>query len=856
MAVRNLEKIFRPKRIALIESGGASNPVASVMLENLTSSGFAGDVYVVDKTSPRNHEFQTYSRIDRLPAAVDLALVCGSAAEVPQAIRECGEAGVGGVLVTSGGFREAGPAGRDLQREILRESARFDGLRILGPRSIGILVPRLNLNASLASAQPKQGRVAFVSQSGTLCTSALDFAIEEEIGFSHFVSIGDALDVTVGDLIDYFAADPHTDSIILFLESIRHARQFMSAARAIAREKPIVVYKAGRFSESAEAAISYTGSLASVDAVYEAAFERAGVVRVTEIDEMFDCAQLLARSAQRTGSRLAIVTNAGGPGIIAVDSLVSRRGQLAQLSTETLDQLSQFLPPHWSRRNPVDIQGEAQPHRYRRALEIVLRDDAVDAVLVILTPQSVSRPTAAAKVVAEIAGESRKPILAAWMGGPSVREGIHVLREANVPTYTTPKNAIHAFMHLVNYTRNTETLLEIPRELPADAPVDLQTQHALFDSIRSLHQDVLSETMSKSLLETYGIRTAQPHAAVTPDEAIGCAQLTGYPVVLKVDSPQIIHKNEVSGVAVDLCDDDDVRDAFNRIANAAAEHRPNATIEGVTVQPMITAADGFELFLGSRRDPIFGPVIIVGSGGVRAELLEDIALGLPPLNERLVRRMLESLRCWPILAGYRSRPPLHLDALIQTIIQFSHLVADFPQIREFDVNPVLVSPRQVIVLDARASIDLATENQPVRRFAHLAIRPYPEELEKTCELNNDTKVLLRPIRPEDEPLWHKMLAACSQESIRFRFRHLFQAMSHEMAARYCFIDYDRELAIVAEVEQMGQRQLAGVVHLVCDVDHVQAEYAVLVTDNWQGYGLGTRLTEYCLEIAASWGLEK
>ncbi len=347
MAVRNLEKIFRPKRIAVIGSGGASNPVASSeLLRNLTSCGFAGEIYAVDKTSPRNQEFRTYSSISSVPRAVDLALVCGSAAEVPQIIAECGESGVGAVLVTSGGFREAGPAGRDLQRQILREAARFDGLRILGPRSIGVLVPRLNLNASLASAQPKPGRVAFVSQSGTLCTSALDFAMEQEIGFSHFVSIGDALDVTVGDLIDYFAADPHTDSIILFLESIRHARQFMSAARAIAKEKPIVVYKAGRSSESAEAAISYTGSLASVDAVYEAAFERAGVVRVREIDDMFDCAQLLARSAQRTGSRLAIITNAGGPGIIAVDSLVSRRGQLAQLSTETLAQLSEFLPLH------------------------------------------------------------------------------------------------------------------------------------------------------------------------------------------------------------------------------------------------------------------------------------------------------------------------------------------------------------------------------------------------------------------------------------------------------------------------------------------------------------------------------
>jgi acetyltransferase len=376
------------------------------------------------------------------------------------------------------------------------------------------------------------------------------------------------------------------------------------------------------------------------------------------------------------------------------------------------------------------------------------------------------------------------------------------------------------------------------------------------DLIDSTDQQVLSETMSKRLLETYGICTANPRAAATPDQAADLAQQFGFPVVLKVNSPQIIHKNEVGGVVLNLFSEQAVRSAFDQIVGSVAKHRPGVPIEGVTVQPMITAADGFELFLGSRKDPVFGPVIIVGSGGVTAELLEDFALGMPPLNERLVRRMLESLRTWPILAGFRNRPPMHLDALIQSIIQFSHLVADIPQIREFDVNPVLVSPRQVIALDARADIDRRAKKQPPRRFAHLAIRPYPEELERTVVLNDGTRVLLRPIRPEDEPLWHQMLAHCSQESIRFRFRYLFQAMSHEMAARYCFIDYDRELAIVAEVEQDGRREFAGVVHLVCDVDHGQAEYAVLVTDRWQGQRLGTRLTQYCLEIAARWGLKK
>lgn len=856
MAVRNLQKIFRPKRIAVIGSSCGDDRVASAVLRNLRSGGFEGEISVVHSERGRIEGFDAVRNVAELPEIADLALVCGPAEEVPRTVRECGDAGIDGLLVMSGGFRETGPAGQELERLVLREASRFDGLRVLGPRSIGILVPHLKLNASLVSAQPRTGRVAFVSQSGTLCTSALDWAIEEEIGFSHFVSMGNSLDVTVGDLIDYLAADPYTDSIILFLESISEARQFMSAARAITKEKPIVVYKAGRFSESAAATVTHTGTLAGVDAVYEAAFERAGIVRVAEIDDMFDCAELLGRSPRPTGPRLAIITNAGGPGIVAVDSLISCKGSLARLSDETLRRLNEFLPAHWSHANPVDIQGEAQPDRFARAIDIVLSDSCVDAALVILTPQAVTEPTATAEVVARIARRSHKPILAAWMGGHRVRAGIHVLHEAGVPTYTTPKNAVHAFMHLVTYTRNKETLYETPRELPAEGPVEREKQHQLFDSIRAVNQEVLSEAAAKGLLQAYGIAAAQPSAARTPDEAVGLARRLGYPVVLKIDSPQITHKNEVGGIALNLSSDDEVRGALQTIVNSVKTLRPGVDVEGVTVQPMITAPDSFEMILGSRKDPVFGSVIVVGTGGIAAEVLEDFALGLPPLNDRLARRMLESLRSWPILAGYRNRPAVNIDSLIQAIIRFSHLIADCPEIGEFDVNPLLVSPRDVIALDARIRVDRKAAEQPARRFAHLAIRPYPDELVQTHTLKDQTEVLLRPIKPEDEPLWHEMLAGCSQQSIRFRFRYLFQAMSHEMAARYCFIDYDRELAIVAEIERSGKRDLIAVAHLVCDADHRLAEYAVLVADAWQGRGLGNLLTEYCLKIAGDWELDE
>ncbi len=859
MPIRNLEKILRPRRIAVVSaagrSSGPSQQVAATLLENLAAAGFAGDVYAVHPEPGRFQGVDTFATVAALPQPVDLALLCNPAGEIPQQVRQCGEAGIRGVLVTSAGFAESGATGRALQQELQRTAASFEGLRILGPRSIGIVVPHLRLNASLAGAMPREGRVAFASQSGTLCTSALDWAIQEDIGFSHFVSIGNALGVTVGDLIDYFAADARTDSIILFVESINEARHFMSAARAITRDKPIVVYKAGRFSAAAQAEGANAGAVAGVDAVYEAAFERAGIVRVTEIDDLFDCAQLLARSPRRTGPRLAIITNAGGPGMVATDSLIGCGGTLATLSETTLERLDGLLPSLWSRGNPVDLQGEAGPERFAAAIDVVLQDHGVDTLLVILTPQAATDPTGTAEVVARAARAAHKPFLAAWMGGKRVQEGAHLLQHAGVPTFATPKNAVHAFMHLIAYSRNKETLYETPRELPAEAALAPGEQRALARALEG-GEGAPGEAVAKQFLEAYGIGTARPVLAASADEAVRLARQIGYPVAMKIVSPQIAHKNEVGGVALAINDDAATRQQFEQMMLHVQAKRPEATLHGVSIQPMITAPDSIEMILGSRTDPVFGPVIIVGAGGATAEILADFAVGLPPLNERLARRMLESLRCWPLLSGQRTRPPVDLDALTEAIIRFSHLVADYPQVIDFDVNPLLVSGRQVTALDARMRIDHEIGTSTHRRFAHLAIRPYPEDLVTTLALKDGTQMLLRPIKPEDEPLWHNMVADCSQESIRFRFRYLFRAMSHEMAARYCFVDYDREIAIVAEVQRDGVRELAGVGHLVCDADHRNAEYAVLVRDSWQRRGVGSTLTRYCLQVAENWGLQE
>jgi acetyltransferase len=855
MSIRNLDKIFKPRRIAVV---GASNNPASVgytVLKNLVGSGFQGVVYPVNPKHEAVQGIQAYPSVKDLPKTPDLAVICTPARTVPDIVRECGEAGILGLIIISAGFKEAGEEGKELERRLREEVARFEGMRVIGPNCLGIIVPGLNLNASFAGATPKPGHVAFISQSGALCTSVLDWALEEGVGFSHFVSIGNMLDVDFGDLIDYFGEDPNTQSIILYIESISDAREFMSAARAFARTKPIVAYKAGRFAESAKAAASHTGAMAGEDAVYDAAFQRAGVVRVLEIGDVFDSAELIARVRPPLGANLAIITNAGGPGVMATDALIARHGQLAALSQETVGKLNEVLPPFWSHGNPVDVLGDAPPERYAEATRIVLDDPGVDAALVILTPQAMTDATGTARVIAELAGEVRKPILAAWMGGPAVQEGIRILNQAGVATYLTPEQAVRAFMHLVHYGRNLEMLYQTPREVPVRFSVDREEVRKKFLEIFASGPSILTEETSKELLSAYGIPVTEPRPARSPDEAVELAEELGYPVVLKVWSPQITHKTDVGGVVLNLRSAKAVREAFTRIVSRAKEKRPDAEVLGVTVQPMVTAREGFEMILGAKKDPTFGTVIMAGMGGVAAEVFRDRALGLPPLNERLAFRMLESLRSWKLLSGYRGKPGANIDKLIEILMRFSYLVADFPEIKELDINPLLATPEEVIALDARVVVDKELLGRKVRPYSHLVIRPYPEGYEREITLRDGTKVLLRPIRPEDEPLWHEMLASSSRESIRQRFRYIFKETTHQMAIPYCFIDYDREMAIVAILEEDGEPKMAGVGRMVSDPDRETAEYAVFVADPWQNRGLGGALTDYSLEIARSWGIK-
>ncbi|MEN8225247.1 MAG: bifunctional acetate--CoA ligase family protein/GNAT family N-acetyltransferase [Bacteroidota bacterium] len=856
MPIRTLDKIFRPKRIALIGVSNNPNSVAGIALRNLVGGGFQGVVYPINPKYEAVMGISCYPDVKSVPNTPDLAVIATSGHRVPGLVKECGEAGILGIIIMSAGFKESGEEGRKLEEEVKAEVAKYEGMRVIGPNCLGIIVPGFNLNVSFAASMPKKGNVAFISQSGALCTSALDWAIEQNIGFSYFVSIGNTMDVGFGDLIDYFGQDPNTKSIVLYVESVTFAREFMTAARAFARKKPIIVYKAGRYPESAAAAASHTGAMASEDNIYDAVFERAGIARVYDIGDIFNFTELISRRNIPKGSKLAIVTNAGGPGVMATDMLISHGGKLTKLADDTMEKLNKVLPPFWSHGNPVDVIGDAPPERFADATEIVLEDDNVDAVLVILTPQAMTAPTKTAEAIARISEHHAKPIMAAWLGGQSMKEGIQVFLDKGISVYQTPEQAIRAFMTLANYSRNLNVLFETPRDIPLSFKLNRNKVRKEYATEHFKKETILSEDVSKILIDAYGINTTQPRVAHSALEAADIANKIGYPVVLKIHSPDITHKSDMGGVALNIKDENSVWITYKDMTEGIQKKMPDAKIEGVTVQPMFNAKDAVELIMGIKKDPIFGTCMMIGMGGTAAELFKDKSLGFPPLNERLARRMLENLKIYPLLKGYRGSTPKNIEKLIEIMIRMSYLAADYPEIAELDINPLLVTPDDAIALDARIVLDKEVVGKKIPEYSHLLLHPYPDKLVKKSKLNDGTPILLRPIKPEDEPLWLELLGSCSTESIYSRFRYNFHFDSHEIATQFCYIDYAREIAIVAEVEEKGEKKLIGVGRLISDPDLTSVEYAILITDAFQKRELGTILTSYCEEIAKKWKMNR
>ena len=856
MVTLYLDRIFNPKSVAVVGASDEEGSVGYALMKNFLESGFEGEVYPVNIRKKEILGVKAYQTVEQLPKTVDLAVIATPAKTVPDVVEQCGRAGIKGLIIISAGFKETGPEGKALEDKILEIKRKYD-LRIIGPNCLGIIRPSIRLNATFINKMPRPGNIAFISQSGALGTAILDWAVHENVGFSHFVSVGSMIDVDFGDLIDYFGTDPKTRSILMYVEGITNARKFMSAARHFARTKPIIVVKAGKFSESAKAAASHTGSLTGEDNVYDAAFKRAGVVRVEEIADLFNCAEVLGLQPLPRGPNLAIITNAGGPGVMATDALIGMGGKLAKLSQQTIDYLNSILPPYWSHGNPIDILGDAKADRYKAVLEACLNDENVDGILLIYTAQAVAEPVEIAKSIVELVkskGQQGKTILTSFMGRKAVEEANFIFNANEIPTFSTPEQAVKTYLYMYQYKRNLELLYETPEELPVDVSPPKLPIMAIMRKAALENREVLTEFEAKKVLEFYNFPVVKTFIAKDEDEAVAIASRIGYPVVLKILSPQIIHKTDAGGVILDIKNDNEVRAAFKTIMENAKKYSPNAEIIGVTVQPMVKKR-GCEVILGAKKDVVFGPIVMFGMGGVGVELFRDFSIGLPPLNQTLARRMMEETKVYQLLKGYRGMPPANIKRLEEVMVLFSHLLIDFPQIKEIDINPLLVDEKEALAIDARIIIDKELLFRKVEPHQHLVISPYPKKYETLWKLRDGRTVLLRPIKPEDEPLWLEMFKNCSEESIRYKLFQTLKHMPHEVRVRYCNIDYDREIAIVAELTENGKRKIIGTARVSIELDGKTGEIAFLVADPWQGLGLGTKLVDYVIEICKERGLE-
>ena len=852
-----LDALFAPRSVAIIGASEKPGSVGRALIENLKP--FGGATFPVN---PRHAEIlglKAYPDLAAVPERVDLAVIATPAPQVPGIVRQCADHGARSAVVISAGFRECGAAGIGREHEVLAE-ARQGKLRLLGPNCLGVMVPRLRFNATFAEGLAKPGGVAFLSQSGALCSAVLDWSLRENVGFSAFVSLGAMIDVGWGDLIGWLGDDPHTKSIVCYMESVGDARAFLSAARQVAPAKPVIVLKVGHTEAAARAAASHTGALTGSDSVLDAAFRRAAVLRVDTIEELFDMTELLSKQPLPGGPRLAIVTNAGGPGALATDSLVTNGGGLAPLSPETLSVLDALLPAHWSHGNPIDLLGDADATRFGRAVELALNDPNTDGALVILTPQAMTDPKGAADALKPFARCRGKPILASWMGGAAVDSGREALNAAGIPTFDHPDAAARAFALMWRYSDNLRLLHETPVSLPSTEAhgIDRKAAERQIHTVRGSGRTLLTEAESKHLLETYGIPVNPTRIACTEDAAVEQAEQLGFPVVVKLLSETLTHKSEVGGVRLDLRDAADVRHAWRQISEAVSEQAGAGHFGGVTVQRMVQR-DGHELILGSSVDPQFGPVILFGAGGRLVEVFKDTALGLPPLNATLARRLMERTRVFTALQGIRGNNGADLESLADLLVRFSRLVVEQPWIAEIDINPVLASPDLLLALDARVVLHPPDTREEL--LPRPAIRPYPSQYTVPFRLMDGSKAVLRPIRPEDEPLLVEFHRTLSDRSVYLRYfgpMKLAQRIAHERLARLCFIDYDREMALVVERRdpETGHPEILGVGRLSRLHRVNEAEFALLVSDQWQGHGLGSHLLHALVRVARDEKLDR
>jgi acetyltransferase len=846
-----LESIFLPRSVAVIGATDREGTVGRSIVSNLLESKFPIKVYAVNPSHSEVLGIKTYKQIGDIPGGVDLAVVVTPAHTVPQVIGECVDADVKSAVVISAGFRERGHEGILLEGQIQKHLSR-GSMRLIGPNCLGFMNPTIGLNATFAKSMPQKGSVAFLSQSGALLTSILDWGQSEQVGFSAIVSTGSMLDVGWGDLIYHFGNDPHTKSILLYMESVGDARSFLSAAREIALSKPIIVIKAGRSDAASRAAASHTGALTGSDDVLEAAFRRCGILRVQNIADLFYMAEVLSKQPRPRGPRLTIVTNAGGPGVLATDSLMATGGELTVLSSESLHELDGFLSSHWSHNNPVDVLADADAEGFVKAVGIASKDAASDGLLAIIAPQGLADPTQVAERMKPLAHTSSKPLLASWMGGDGVAEGTAILNAAGIPTFSYPDTAARAFTYMWRYTYNLRGLYDTPA-LVGGSDVAADARSKVSETVlrvRAHGGTMLNEFEAKKLLALYGIPVVETRMAENEEQAVACAAEIGYPVVLKLLSSTIAHKTDVDGVRLRLQTAEQVRSAYRAIQTAVVEKRGAEHFGGVTVQPMVQR-DGYELILGSTVDAQFGPVILFGSGGVMVEVYRDRALALPPLNTTLAHRMMEQTKIYSALLGVRGRKPVNMTALEGLLVRFSELVMEQPWIKEIDINPLLATSEQLIALDARVVVhDSAVQEEQLPRPT---IRPYPSQYVREWSLKDGTPVTIRPIRPEDEPLMVQFHTTLSERSVYLRYfcsLSLSTRVEHERLVRICFGSYDRGFALVADRKNpdTGQHEVLGVGRFSA-INRAEAEAAVLVSDRWHGLGLGTELLASAARVA-------
>jgi acetyltransferase len=855
---RDLDVFVQPSTIALIGATDTAGSVGRTLLWNLISSPFGGTVFPVNPKRKGVLGVPAYPNLAAIPAAVDLAVIATPATSVPAVISECVRAGVKGAIVISAGFREVGASGLKLEREILEARGESD-LRIIGPNCLGVMSPRTGMNATFAAAMARPGNVGFISQSGALLTAILDWSQLENVGFSAIVSLGSMLDVGWGDWIDFLGDDARTESIVIYMESVGDARSFLSAARAVALRKPIIVLKAGRTDAAAKAAASHTGALAGSDEVLEAAFRRVGVLRAHSIADLFDMAEVLSKQPRPAGPRLTIITNAGGPGVLATDALIANGGELAALSPETLNSLDEKLPPPWSHANPIDILGDAGPDRFAQTLQAAAQSPDSDGLLVILTPQAMTDPVMTAEKLRPFARSLGKPVLASWMGGGSVAAGRAILASAGIPLFDYPDDAVRAFLYMWRYSYNLRGLYETPALVTDPSEKSGRAQVAkVIDSVRASGRTILTEAESKQLLAAAGIPTLETLVATSAEEAVRHAETIGYPIALKLHSYTITHKTDVGGVVLNLTNKAAVREGFERIRQSVAERAGQEHFAGVAVQRMITTS-GYELIIGSSVDAQFGPVVLFGAGGQLVEVFRDRALALPPLNTTLARRLIEQTRVSIALRGVRGRQPVDLAAIERVLVRFSQLIIEQPWIAEIDINPLLASEEQLLALDARVVLhpgEIGAANLP-----RPVIRPYPSQYETVVTLAGGELVTIRPIRPEDEPLLVQFHQTLSDSTVYARYSQYLsfdQRSAHERLSRVCFVDYDREIALVAELraDQAEDRRIVGVARLIRLNIPTHAELAVVISDPYQRKGLGTHLISQLINVARQEHMER